>query len=754
MIKKLVFFSLILLASPVHAQVKPDNTLPNPSSVTRQDQTTIINGGTIKGNNLFHSFQKFSIAPNDTALFQNRTNVTNILTRITGGSLSKIEGTLQTQGTANLFLVNPNGIIFGPKAQLNIGGSFLATTANQINFADGRHFSSHNPQQPTLTISTPIGLGFGTQPGKIVVQGQGHNLVSAPLSPVTGINPDAELRSQQDLALIGGDIKLEGGIIQAKDIELGSVAEGSVSFDMANWGFNYGNANQFQTIQLENRALLNASGFPMANIHLQGKDISFSGGSVALIQNPTEFTTGDITVDATESLFISGTDPGARILGSIRNESVGSGDSGNIIINSPTVTLTKGGQINALSFGSGNIGSIELNTTDSVQILGTSPRTPSAFSGISLSTFGKGETGDLTLSTEQLKVTDGAAISLTTFGSSSTGNIAIQASQLVELSGIEPSIMLPSLITNSSLGQGSSGNLSLATNKLVVERGARMGTVTVAQGNAGDVNINADSVVVRGTSPSPSSLPSQIQSSTDLLNQSLQQIFPIPRTPSGQSGNLLIDASSINVTDQALISASNEGIGDAGKITLNTENLSLSNQSQISTSTESGIGGNIEINASTLTAEGNSDILANAQQGAGGQITINADQTFGFTLREGLETSNIDQFRMNQLNDIVAISASNPDLSGTVNVEQQNLLPEFEISPIALISPLTLNPISCFDNRQILNINIDQDSASDLMLPQWELPQSPKNWQPGTRIEEGNQLIETEDGVYLVKKGC
>ena len=127
------------------------------------------------------------------------------------------------------------------------------------------------------------------------------------------------------------------------------------------------------------------------------------------------------------------------------------------------------------------------------------------------------------------------------------------------------------------------------------------------------------------------------------------------------------------------------------------------------------------------------------------------------TLRESLETRNIDQFRMNSINDIVAISASNPELSGTVNLEEQNLLPQFEIAPIALIPPLTHRPTSCFDRRRILHFNLNNNSASSadqFSLPQWDLPQKPKNWQPGTPIEEGNQLIETEDGFNLVKNNC
>ena len=121
------------------AQVIPDGTVGTTGSLT-----TPIDGGTRVGNNLFHSFSQFSIPTGGSAIFNNPTTIQTIFSRVTGNTRSSIDGLIQATGNANLFLMNPNGIVFGPNAKLNIGGSFLGTTANSIKFVDGVSFSAND----------------------------------------------------------------------------------------------------------------------------------------------------------------------------------------------------------------------------------------------------------------------------------------------------------------------------------------------------------------------------------------------------------------------------------------------------------------------------------------------------------------------------------------------------------------------------------------------------------------------------------
>ncbi len=167
---------LLLFPQPSLTQIIPDATTN--SIVLPNGNTVLIQGGTPAGLNLLHSFGEFNVLEGQNVLFTNPPTIVNILSRVTGSNPSHIWGTLGVLGNANLFLINPNGIVFGPNTTLALTGNFFGSTADAIIFNDGTEFSANsNSTPPLLTVSHPVALRFSSNnTQEISVNGLGHNL--------------------------------------------------------------------------------------------------------------------------------------------------------------------------------------------------------------------------------------------------------------------------------------------------------------------------------------------------------------------------------------------------------------------------------------------------------------------------------------------------------------------------------------------------------------------------------------------------
>ena len=239
---KALFFSLQLslgtalglFASPLLAQVTTDGTVN--TQVNQNGDVAEITGGETRGSNLFHSFQDFSVGAGNEAFFNNADNISDIFSRVTGGNISNIDGLIRANGTANLFLINPAGIVFGEGARLDIGGSFLGTTSSSILFEDGEFSAVDNLNQPILTINAPIGLNFRDEPGDIV----NNSVASADFDSEPSFDDNLfgiRVPDGKTFALAGGNITLDGGRIVAVGgkIELGAVGDsGTLNLDFEN----------------------------------------------------------------------------------------------------------------------------------------------------------------------------------------------------------------------------------------------------------------------------------------------------------------------------------------------------------------------------------------------------------------------------------------------------------------------------------------------------------------------------------------
>ncbi|MBW4509458.1 MAG: filamentous hemagglutinin N-terminal domain-containing protein [Scytonematopsis contorta HA4267-MV1] len=635
--------TIIFTSNCVLAQITPDATLRNNSQVRLQDNIRFIEGGTQAGSNLFHSFKEFSVPTNSTAHFNNARDVQNILTRVTGGSISNIDGLIRANHNANLFLINPSGIIFGQNARLNIGGSFVGTTANAIGFGNLGNFSATNPEAPSplLTIN-PNALLFN--------QIKGGRIESNSIAP-DGRNPSnnfdingLRVVDGKSLLLVGGDVNINalgadsGGGLYAFGgrVELGGLAGiGTVGLnvDGDNFSLSFPSDVQRSDVFLSNNARVNVRAGNGGSITINAHDLQMTLGSQILagiesgLGSETSIA-GNIDINATGRINLQ---QGSKIFNYVGANALGQG--GDINIRTNTLRLTEGSQISTSTLGVGQGGDLRIDATSSVELIGrntVNSRFPSGlFTQQSTSgESGKGNAGNLIINTPLLRVLDGATISAITFGAGRGGDLSIDTGNgRVEVIGTSRSGSESSINAEAeSTATGAAGNLIIKTDQLIVQNGGQISAGTSGAGQGGNLTVTATrSVELTGKNTVDSNFPSGLFAQQET------------KGATGSAGNLTINTPLLQVLQGANVSASTRGAGRGGDVNINTgtgiiEVIGTSRSvfdSRISAdSIAKGAAGNLTINTGELIARDGGQISANTYgTGQGGNLTVTATRS-------------------------------------------------------------------------------------------------------------------------------
>ena len=609
----LLLAGAITLPSITLAQTASSNNVPDATLGAERSQVIqkfgglpieTITGGAQRGQNLFHSFSQFNVSTGRGAYFSIPNDVVrNVLTRVTGGSRSDILGTLGTYRAndgsirvpgVNLFLINPNGIVFGANASLDIGGSFFATTANAVQLGDAGLFSASQSSSSNLLNVNPSAFLFDAIANQnlpeIVVRSRATQTVLG--DQVFGLLVPV----RQTLLLLGGDINVDGGSINALGgrVELDAIAGLGIVGLNGNGSLQVPDSIQRANISFSNNAEVDVRFDNGGDIGMTAKNISVSSGSALEAGIFNGFGTvgnqaGSVTLDATGELQVVG--QSSRIRNNVGFNAVGKG--GDVHISAGSLSITNGAFISASTSGTGDAGNVVLAATGAVSLTGGKAFS-SAFDGSS----GKG--GDVRISANSLSVTNGGTLSASTESTGNAGNVVLAATGTVSFDGIsaDGKVLSGAFSDALSHSSGKGGDVRISANSLSVTNGAALSSGTLGTGDAGNVVITATGAVSfnRGAA------------SSDAMAGS-----------SGKGGDVHISASSLSVTNGAFLTSSTDSTGDAGNVVIAaTDAVSFigGRASSSAFNGSSGKGGDVRIFANSLSVT-NGAFLISSTAGTG-----------------------------------------------------------------------------------------------------------------------------------------
>lgn len=679
--KKRYFGLLLLFCELICAEVQFDGSFGNTNSLTGPNFQINADQGRQVGGNLFHSFLTFNINNGETATFTGLGaigSITNIMTRVTGGQASQINGLLRsTIPNASLFFLNPSGVIFGPEAALDVQGAFHVSTADYIRLEEGGRFDANlNSNDKLLTTGQPEAFGFldDKQPANIDINESNLVLLPPNTQDLTFSGGEISITENSNLVSVGGTLKLisvsSGGEIKFNNDDTNTFQNmGVIKLGIASSNPSSSNPSQIVGkrvvirggfMQMENAVIQNTT-FPdnsdiepaidlnmtdssvisgknsLVSLNGEGKQLWIDSGKLFVkdgaeirSNNSNSTKPNNFSIIANEfnvqGVHSSATETKRSIISALGNT--------HININTDNLTINSGGQIRTQG---GNL-SVSANavTIDGVNL--------GSRSEIFAASPTQGDSGSLSLFSDQVSVLNGGRISTTTRArsSGSSGNIEISAKQVLvdgKSDRFESSINTEAQGLSQNSGDG--GILSIQTDNLKVQNNALVTARTRGPGNAGQIRVEASSIEVNNNG--------KITSESILAN-------------AGKAGTIYINAhDSLILSNNSEITVATEQ-ADSGNIDIKTDLLQLREQSRITTSVADGEGngGNININPTLLILTEGSEIIANAQQGDAGNIDIQINQ--GGALFQSLD-SVIEASSQLGIDGNVEINAPDVDIS-------------------------------------------------------------------------------------------
>jgi filamentous hemagglutinin family protein len=569
----IVFFGSCLAG---WSQISLDGSLGRSGPLTGPNFQITATLGRQVGANLFHSFSEFNLKASESATFSGPVSVANILSRVTGTSPSSIEGTLRsTIPGANLFLMNPHGIVFGKNAALDVSGSFAATSADYIALQDGGRFDASNPGQSLLTGAAPSAYGFvDGDRGFIRMEGGQLNVPAGKF-----------------LHLVGGESEVTRGTLQALEGEIrlqGVLGPAEVPFTPS-------------------PALEGVRSPPLVS---QEKDISIRGGQI-ILENAkiSASTSGDA---AAGNVTLTAADIELQGSSRIAADTSGQSAASTISIQAGKLGVSGGSQITADTSGAGAAGRILVRAGE-VDITGIS--TGEGHSGLfarSLDGAG-GPAGNVDVLTGSLTVRNGGQISTDTFTRAQGGNLSIQA-QTIVLDGTDSSGT--GLFTGSRnlAAGGRAGKLQLEFDDLQILNGGQIEVSTKGSGDGGELLLTGRTIEIDGQNAVNGESLTGIVANSD------------SKETGGRAGDLRIEAITVAIRNRGPsdsgIFANTKGAGDAGNLDLEVDQLTLDHGATITSKSDaqkdSGVAGQMRIRArENVSLAGGSSIVSDSASNAG-----------------------------------------------------------------------------------------------------------------------------------------